>query len=555
MGSLQILVGGLRIFNGLLGLALFGDAIVNGLLVDLFILGGLQLLVGIFLVAVAQVHNLVSDFGVKVNTRNGTHAAVGFLKFVIRHAQGGQQLLIGLVHALAGGFALGLCLGQLQLVLVQLLGDIVVLLRHIGHELLVGLCLGAVLPRLGISAQRCGAALYLTGGGINIPGQIGHQVTQQRQHIAVFLLVIGAQLGIVAHFFQLGDVQIRRAGSRHCSFGAGLHGGVGIVQRIGHTACGGGDLVQRRRPVTGCLNRSICGTRNSHESTGYCGNTGNSKRNRTKGNTRHCCKGSSRRAGKVDSRRHTGDTSSRRTEYGNGGCYALYYARIVVDKLGHAGKHIRAHFVQVTHGRGQLLTNSDFQAVCGRFKQRHFAVQIVQHRAGHLPGSAGAVLQRRGVVTEALAALGCLFAAPGHNRLQLGILVRAGNGFRKVGLLLVGQVVPHGRQTCQNVRQAVHVALRIIDTYAVLFQLIGAALGVGGKAGHNGVQGRTGLAALDTGVRHRSQHSRGFLYGVAHGFCSCGACLVGFAQLLHIGVGVTHGIGHHIHKMRGIGCR
>ena len=173
LGGLQILVGGLRVFNGLLGLALFGDAIVNGLLVDLFVLGGLQLLVGIFLVAVAQVHNLVSDLGVKVNTRNGTHAAVGFLEFVIRHAQGGQQLLIGLVHALAGGFALGLCLGQLQLVLVQLLGDIVVLLRHIGHELLVGLRLGAVLPCLGISAQRCGAALYLAGGGINIPGQIG----------------------------------------------------------------------------------------------------------------------------------------------------------------------------------------------------------------------------------------------------------------------------------------------------------------------------------------------------------------------------------------------
>ena len=113
LGSFQILVGGLRVFNGLLGLALFGDTLVNGLLVDLFVLGGLQLLVGIFLVAVAQVHNLVSDFGVKVNTRNGTHAAVGLLEFVIRHAQGGQQLLIGLVHALAGGFALGLCLGQL----------------------------------------------------------------------------------------------------------------------------------------------------------------------------------------------------------------------------------------------------------------------------------------------------------------------------------------------------------------------------------------------------------------------------------------------------------
>lgn len=150
-------------------LAMSAWSIVNGLLVDLFVLGGLQLLVGIFLVAVAQVHNLVSDFGVKVNTRNGTHAAVGFLEFVIRHAQGGQQLLIGLVHALAGGFALGLCLGQLQLVLVQLLGDIVVLLRHIGHELLVGLRLGAVLPCLGISAQRCGAALYLAGGGINMP--------------------------------------------------------------------------------------------------------------------------------------------------------------------------------------------------------------------------------------------------------------------------------------------------------------------------------------------------------------------------------------------------
>ena len=91
--------------------------------------------------------------------------------------------------------------------------------------------------------------------------------------------------------------------------------------------------------------------------------------------------------------------------------------------------------------------------------------------------------------------------------------------------------------------------------YAILFQFIGAALCVGGKTGHNGIQGRTGLAAFNTGVRHRSQHSRGFLYGVAHGFRSCGACLVGFAQLLHIGVGVTHGVGHHIHKMRGIGCR
>ena len=91
--------------------------------------------------------------------------------------------------------------------------------------------------------------------------------------------------------------------------------------------------------------------------------------------------------------------------------------------------------------------------------------------------------------------------------------------------------------------------------YTVLFQFIGAALCVGGKSGHNGVQGRTGLAAFNTGVRHRSQHRRGFLYGVAHGFRSCGACLVGFTQLLHIGVRAAHGIGHHIHKMRGVGGR
>ena len=120
-------------------------------------------------------------------------------------------------------------------------------------------------------------------------------------------------------------------------------------------------------------------------------------------------------------------------------------------------------------------------------------------------------------------------------------------------MLLVGQGVPDTGHACEDAGQALHIAVRIINLHTVFCKGVPALFRVGCKAGEDSVQGRASLAALDTSVGHGSQHSGGFLDRVAEG-CS-GSCtrLVSLTQLDDIRVGIGHGVGHHVHKVCGVG--
>ena len=136
--------------------------------------------------------------------------------------------------------------------------------------------------------------------------------------------------------------------------------------------------------------------------------------------------------------------------------------------------------------------------------------------------------------------------------MQLGILVRACDGLGKVGLLLVGQVAPDPGNSGKDAGQGLHIALCIVDVHVIVCQFVTALFRVGGKAGKDGVQGCASLAAFNTGIGHGSQNCGGFLDRVAEG--GGGGCtrLVCLAQLDHVRVGVSHGVGHHIDKVRGV---
>ena len=93
----------------------------------------------------------------------------------------------------------------------------------------------------------------------------------------------------------------------------------------------------------------------------------------------------------------------------------------------------------------------------------------------------------------------------------------------------------------------------VIDLHTVFCKGVPALFRVGGKAGKDGVQGCASLATLDTGVGHGSQHSGGFLDRVAEGRSGSCTRLVSLTQLDDIRVGVGHGVGHHVHKVCGVG--
>ena len=118
---------------------------------------------------------------------------------------------------------------------------------------------------------------------------------------------------------------------------------------------------------------------------------------------------------------------------------------------------------------------------------------------------------------------------------------------------MVSQVTPDASHAGEDAGQALHIALCIVDVYAICGQLVAALLRVGSKSGEDCVQGRTSFATLDTSIGHGGQHCRRFFDRVAEG--RCGGCtrLVRLAQLDNIRVGVGHGIGHHIDKVRGVG--
>ena len=117
---------------------------------------------------------------------------------------------------------------------------------------------------------------------------------------------------------------------------------------------------------------------------------------------------------------------------------------------------------------------------------------------------------------------------------------------------MVGQGVPDTGHACEDAGQALHIAVCVIDLHTVFCKGVPALFRVGGKAGKDGVQGCASLAALDTGVGHGSQHSGGFLDRVAEGRSGSCTRLVSLTQLDDIRVGVSHGVGHHIDKVRGV---
>ena len=120
-------------------------------------------------------------------------------------------------------------------------------------------------------------------------------------------------------------------------------------------------------------------------------------------------------------------------------------------------------------------------------------------------------------------------------------------------MLLVGQGVPDTGHACEDAGQALHIAVCVIDLHTVFCKGVPALFRVGGKAGKDGVQGCASLATLDTGVGHGSQHSGGFLDRVAEGRSGSCTRLVSLTQLDDIRVGVGHGVGHHVHKVCGVG--
>ena len=394
-------------------------------------------------------------------------------------------------------------------------------------------------------AQGFSAALDGIRFKVNVVSQTGHQNRQPGQRVVVFGISVCVPICGGLDGLQLADVLVRNAGGR-CNVGQG-----GIVacarffHAVAHVTSGAGQLLYRGH----CRIGRCCQCRDERNRSGNCHRC---KRQRSSKASQRAGEQRCRYMSQLDAGRNSGQRSNQAAQRDRSGGNALDHAGVFLDKALHPAQNLRANIVQAGHGGSQILADGDFQAVRGRLHQNQPAVHVVEHGARHLVGRPGAVVQGFGVVGERLPALGGSLTAPGHDGLQLGILVCASNGLGKVGLLLVGQVAQDPGSPGKDTGQGLHIALCIVDMYAVLLQFIGAALGVGGKAGHNCIQGRASLAALNTGIGHGSQNCGGFLDRVAEG--GGGGCtrLVCLAQLDHVRVGVSHGVGHHIDKVRSV---
>ena len=368
------------------------------------------------------------------------------------------------------------------------------------------LCIGHISVR--VLAQGFGAALDGIRFKVNVVSKTGHQCRQACK--GVVILGIPGSIAVGGSFdgLQLADVLIGNAGG---SFHVGERGIVVVasfLHAVAHLSRRAGQFLNRRNGIVRrCGKRSNESDRSSNRHR--CKRQRPSKASQRAGEQRCRC------MSQLDASSHSGQRSNQAAKRDRSGGNALDHAGVFLDKALHPAQNLRANIVQAGHGRGQILADGDFQAVSGGLHQNQPAVHVVEHGARHLVGRSGAVVQGFGVVGERLPALGGGLAAPGHDGLQLGILVRASDGLGKVGLLLVGQVTPDPSNPGKDAGQGLHIALCIIDVHAIVRQFVTALFRVGGKAGEDGVQGCASLAALNTGVGHSSQNCGGFLDRVA----------------------------------------
>ena len=191
----------------------------------------------------------------------------------------------------------------------------------------------------------------------------------------------------------------------------------------------------------------------------------------------------------------------------------------------------------VAEGYGQLLQL--------RLQDRQLAGEVVLHDTGHLLGGAVAVVDGALELRDVLRSRVHEREEAGHGVLadqRLGCLRlfrlrHLGEGDAAVGEDVVQ--VPHGAVCVRRLDG--HVAEGRAGELQVALQL-----------GHDGAKRGTGLAALDSGVRHEADGLRRVLCGVPHSTRDGGAVPEGLAHHGHVGVRVRRGSGEDVGEMAGV---
>ena len=219
-----------------------------------------------------------------------------------------------------------------------------------------------------------------------------------------------------------------------------------------------------------------------------------------------------------------------------------------------AADHARGGLHKTAQRALDIGIEPDAQAFQRGVEPLHVALQVVGHRDPHILSGSGAVVKLLCIIGKSGFAVLRLTGEAGHDHLQVSVVALPGDRLGHAGLLLLRQGRPDPGHPAEDIRQTRHVALGVVDRYAVLLQGGRAALGIGGEPCHDRVERGAGFSALDTGVGHDHQDRRGVLHADAHGRAGRGHVFVGLAQLVHICVGVRHGVGHDVDHPAAVRC-